>query len=186
MTCMTIFYFVRHGEPDYSSIGKWAAIPFGKEFAGLTEQGAGQIARAAAELKVHRPQIILSSPYTRAMQGAGIMARELQIPILVERELHEWESDRTHTVKEDSELLHLCQDYDRHNGIYPEGAEKKWESRQMVRARVLGVLKKYLEYDRVVVSGHAVMMQAVTGEYRPFAHGEILQKTWEEIQHIIP
>ena len=109
------------------------------------------------------------------------MAQELQIPILVERDLHEWESDRTHTVKEDSELLRLCQDYDLHSGIYPEGVEKQWESRQTVRTRVLGVLEKYLAYDRVVVSGHAIMMQAVTGEYRPFAHGEIVQKNWEEI-----
>ena len=109
------------------------------------------------------------------------MAQELQVPILVERELHEWESDCTHTVREDSELLRLCQDYDFHNGIYPEGVEQQWESRQIVRTRVLKVLEKYLAYDRVVVSGHAIMMQAVTGVYKPFAHGEILQKTWEEI-----
>ena len=179
---MTIFYFVRHGEPDYSSVGEWAEIPFGRAFAGLTEQGIGQISRAAAELKVHRPQIILSSPYTRTMQGAGIMAQELQIPILVERELHEWEVDRTHTIREESELLRLCQDYDFHNGIYPEGAEKQWESRQVVRDRVLGVLEKYLAYDRVVVSGHAIMMQDVSGQYKPFAYGEILQKTWDEIR----
>lgn len=137
---MTVFYFVRHGEPDYSSVGEWAEIPFGKEFAGLTEQGIRQIVKAAADLKIHRPQIILSSPYTRTMQGAGIIAQELQIPILVEQGLHEWESDRTHTVREDSELLRLCQDYDPHNGIYPEGVEKQWESRQIVRTRVLGVL----------------------------------------------
>ena len=179
---MTIFYFVRHGEPDYSSVGEWAAIPFGKEFAGLTEQGIIQITKAAAELKVYRPQIILSSPYTRTMQGAGIMAQELQIPILVERDMHEWEVDRTHTVREESELLRLCQDYDFHNGIYPEGAEKQWESRQVVRDRVLGVLEKYLAYDRVVVSGHAIMMQDVSGQYKPFAYGEILQKTWDEIR----
>lgn len=181
MIGMTIFFFVRHGEPDYPSVGEWAEIPFGKEFAGLTEQGTRQIAQAAAKLKVHRPQIILSSPYTRTMHGAGIMAQELQIPIIVERELHEWESDRTHTVREDSELLRLCQDYDLHSGIYPEGTEEQWESGQMVRTRVLEVLKKYLKYDRVAVSGHAIMMQMVTGEYRPFAYGEILQKTWEEI-----
>ena len=101
---MTIFYFVRHGEPDYSSVGEWAEIPFGKEFAGLTEQGTIQITKAAAELKVYRPQIILSSPYTRTMQGAGIMAQELQIPILVERELHEWE------VQKDMTRIYLYRD----------------------------------------------------------------------------
>lgn len=178
---MTTFYFVRHGEPDYESVGEWREFPFGKDFAGLTEQGIAQITRAAEELKKFCPQVILSSPYTRTMQGAGILARELQIPLLVERDLHEWNSDRTHTVSSEHELLQLCHDYDAHNGIYPRGTEKKWESRQSIRARVLKVLSKYLEYERVVVSGHAMMMQAVTSDYRPFAYGEIVQKTWDEI-----
>ena len=178
---MTTFYFVRHGEPDYGGVGEWSNFPFGRDFAGLTEQGISQIVKAAETLKNFSPQIILSSPYTRTMQSAGILARELQIPLLVERDLHEWNSDRTHTVSSEQELLQLCRDHDLHNGIYPEGIEKKWESRQLVRTRVLNVLNRYLKYERVAVSGHAMMMQAVTGDCKPFAYGEIVQKTWEEI-----
>lgn len=178
---MTEFYFIRHGEPDYASVGEWSEFPFGRDFAGLTEQGIAQITKAAAELKKFSPQVIISSPYTRTMQGAGILARELQIPILVERDLHEWDSDKTHTVRSKHELTQLCRDHDLHNGIYPEGIEKKWESRQLVRARVLNVLSKYLEYEKVVVSGHSMMMQAATGDYRPFEYGEIVHKSWEEI-----
>lgn len=178
---MTTFYFVRHGEPDYPGIGDWREFSFGRNFAGLTELGIAQITRAAEELKRFCPQVILSSPYTRALQGAGILARELQIPILVERDLHEWEPDRTHTVCTEAELMQLCKDHDLHNGIYPEGIERQWESKQLVRDRVLKVLSKYLEYERVVISGHAIMMQAATGDYGPIAHGEIWQRTWEEI-----
>ena len=180
---MTEFYFVRHGEPDYESVGEWVKFPFGRDFAGLTEQGIAQISKAAEELMKFGPQIIISSPYTRTMQGAGILARELQIPLLVERDLHEWNSDRTHTVSSKHELMQLCRDHDFHDGVYPEGIERKWESRQLVRDRVMKVLSKYLEYERVVVSGHTLMMQAVTGDHRPFEYGEIVMKTWNEISH---
>lgn len=40
---MTTFYFVRHGEPDYQSVGDWSGIPFGQAFAGLTQAGEKQI-----------------------------------------------------------------------------------------------------------------------------------------------
>ncbi|MCM1119859.1 MAG: histidine phosphatase family protein [bacterium] len=178
---MTIFYFVRHGEPDYQSVGDWGNIPFGKEFAGLTASGEEQILAAARELRKVSPQIIISSPYARALQSAGIMARELSIRLCVERDLHEWDSDRTHSVREQEELLRLCQEYDACEGVYPPEGERTWESRQLVRDRVLKVLEKYAVYERVVVAGHAIMMQAVTGEYRPFAYGEIVQWSREDM-----
>lgn len=185
---MTIFYFVRHGEPDYQSVGDWNGIPFGKEFAGLTASGEEQILAAACELRKVSPQIIISSPYARALQSASIMARELNIRLCVERDLHEWNSDRTHRVREEEELVRLCQEYDACEGIYPPEGERQWESRQLVRDRVLKVLEKYAVYERVVVAGHAIMMQAVTGEYRPFAYGEIVQWNWEGVadQHDNP
>lgn len=167
---MTTFYFVRHGEPDYASVGEWKEIPFGKEFAGLSANGVAQITNSSMELKKYFPQIIITSPYTRTMHGAGIMSRELNIPIYIEKDLHEWDSDRTHTIKDGEELFRLCKEFDSCNGIYPEGTEKIWESRKLVQDRVLSVLKKYLEYERVVVSGHAMMMQSITEIYRPFEY----------------
>ena len=176
---MTTFYFVRHGEPDYQSVGDWGSIPFGKAFAGLTQAGEAQIRSSALLLKEERPQIIISSPYTRALQSAAILSRELCVPLRVERDLHEWESDRTHTVRDEQELLRLCQEYDACDGIHPAGSEKLWESRQQVRDRVCRVLEKYLDYERVIVAGHAIMMQDVTGEHRFLAYGEIVKWNWE-------
>lgn len=174
---MTTFYFVRHGEPDYQSVGDWSDIPFGRAFAGLTQAGEKQIRSAAALLEKERPQIIISSPYTRALQSAAILSRALDIPIAVERDLHEWDSDRTHTVRDEQELLRLCQEHDACDGIHPAGSEKLWESRQQVRDRVWKVLERYSGYERVAVTGHAMMMQDVTGEYRSIAYGEIITLT---------
>lgn len=175
----TEFYFVRHGEPDYQSVGDWGGIPFGKEFAGLTRAGEAQILSAALLLEKERPQIIISSPYTRALQGAGILSRELRIPLWVERDLHEWDSDRTHMVRDEQELLRLCREHDACDGVHPAGEEKLWESRQQVRNRVCEVLERYLTYERVVVAGHAMMIQDVTGECRPLAYGEIVKWSLE-------
>lgn len=176
---MTTFYFVRHGEPDYPSVGDWSSIPFGKALAGLTRTGETQIRSAALLLKEEQPRIIISSPYTRALQSASILSCELQIPLRVERDLYEWESDRTHMVRDEQELLRLCQDHDACDGIHPVGSEKLWESRQQVRDRVCRVLEKYLDYERVIVAGHAIMMQDVTEEHRVFAYGEIVEWNWE-------
>lgn len=145
---MTTFYFVRHGEPDYQSVGDWSGIPFGQAFAGLTQAGEKQI-----------------------------LSRARDIPIAVERDLHEWDSDRTHTVRDEQELLRLCQEHDACDGIHPAGSEKLWESRQQVRDRAWKVLERYSGYERVAVTGHAMMMQDVTGEYRSIAYGEIITLT---------
>ena len=145
---MTTIYFVRHGEPDYQSVRDWSDIPFGQAFAGLTQAGEKQI-----------------------------LSRALDIPIAVERDLHEWDSDRTHTVRDEQELLRLCQEHDACDGIHPAGSEKLWESRQQVRDRAWKVLERYSGYERVAVTGHAMMMQDVTGEYRSIAYGEIITLT---------
>ncbi len=175
---MTTFYFVRHGEPDYASVGSWNEIPFGKEFAGLSEAGVRQITESAEKLEAYSPEIIISSPYTRTMHGAAIMSARLKIPVFVEKDLHEWDSDRTHTIRDTDELFRLCSEFDACGGVYPDGVEKSWESREMVRRRVCRVLERYLEYERVVVSGHAIMMQTVTGQNIPFQYGEIVPRTF--------
>lgn len=45
----------------------------------------------------------------------------------------------------------------------------------MVRDRVLACLKKYCKYKCVVISGHAMMMQAVLGITTPIDYGQILK-----------
>ncbi|MGM9635593.1 MAG: histidine phosphatase family protein [Candidatus Avispirillum sp.] len=174
---MTTFYLVRHGEPDYESVGEWSKVPFGREFAGLTKKGESQICEAISELCKYSPQIVISSPYTRAMHGAAMISRTLNIPLFVERDLHEWDSDKSHTISSPQELSRLCNDFDSCNGVCSNGTEKQWESRQQVKIRVLKVLEKYLAYERVIVCGHAIMMQSVTGESRSYEYGEIVN--WE-------
>lgn len=172
---MTKFIFVRHGEPDYSATSDWINTPLGIHFSGLSDAGRAQIKSSCKELKKYDVDLIVSSPYTRTMQGASIMARELNADVVVEHDLHEWQSDLSYSITDKNVLLQLCQEHDRLNGIYPDGETRGWESTEMVRARVLKCLEKYKVYKCVVVSGHAMMMQAVFGMNEPIEYGGILE-----------
>lgn len=171
---MTQFVFVRHGEPDYPSAGDWNRFPLGQHFAGLTDEGRKQIKESCKELSKYDVDLILSSPFTRTMQGAAIMARELNADVVVERDLHEWQVDLSYSITEEAKFLELCRDHDNCNGIYPEGETRLWESTEAVRTRVMKVLEKYLDYKCVVVSGHAMMMQAVFATNKPIPYGKIM------------
>ena len=72
---MTEFIMVRHGEPDYSLVENWARIAVAKNFAPLTEKGISQIHETIEVLREEKAQIILSSPFTRCMQGAIMMSK---------------------------------------------------------------------------------------------------------------
>ena len=172
---MTTFYFVRHGEPAYDTVGDWSGFPFGKECAGLTKAGCEQIKHSAKRLLPYKPACILSSPYTRALQSAAILSKELKADIVVEHDLHEWETDRSHQIRDEKALVELCRQFDKNRGIYPDGEEPLWESREMMKNRVESVLMRWLDYDCIVVAGHALMMQSVSGIERPLAYGEIVK-----------
>ena len=172
---MTKYYFVRHGEPDYKSISSWEHIPLGKEFAGLTENGRIQLEKTATRLQAIKPQVILSSPYTRSLESAAILSRVLDIPIHIEQGLHEWESDLSHEIKEPERLLALCKEHDAFHGIYPENQQPLWESTEMIRQRVMEAISHYSSYERVVVSGHAMMMQAILETEQYIEYGEIME-----------
>lgn len=82
-----LIYFVRHGESQLNIKG----IRQGPE-GPLSESGRAQAMTTALKFpkKKGRPELIISSPYQRALETAGIIAKELNLPIkkcdlLVER-----------------------------------------------------------------------------------------------------
>ncbi len=170
---MTTFLFVRHGETNYSGVGCWAKTPMGMNFAGLTENGVEQIKNSCKKLKDYTVDLIVSSPYTRALQSAALIASELHTDVIVERDLHEWQVDLTYSLTDNKDLAELCRERDRMNGKYPAGETRKWESNELVHDRVMNCLKKYSDRKCVVVVGHALMIQAVLDISDPLEYGEI-------------
>lgn len=82
---------IRHGQSEFNAhhdrTGKDPGIPDPR----LTALGRKQVRESAARLKDHPTPLkrVLTSPYTRAIETAEIVARTLNLPIEVEPLVHE-------------------------------------------------------------------------------------------------
>ncbi|MGN0400746.1 MAG: histidine phosphatase family protein [Acetatifactor sp.] len=166
---MTEFLMVRHGEPDYSKVNDWAKIAVAKNYAPLTETGGIQIQNAIETLKKEKAELIISSPFTRCMQGAAMMSKTLQLDVCVEHDLREWELDRTHSVFPGFRERLLTWQFNHRNW----NRFSKWENPEDVRKRVLSVFERYLSYEKVIVSCHAMMIMYTTHDKEPLLYGQI-------------
>lgn len=169
-----MFYFVRHGSPDYAEKNTKIYRGFGVNFAPLSQEGIRQIKETAKDRRLKGADLILSSPYTRALQTAAILSKELHVDISVETDLYEWLANKDFVYEEDEAAEKSYLDYVANGGKYPQGEEKIWESAEMMKARVNSILEKYCHYSKVIVVCHGMLIQAVTEGKHPRT-GEILE-----------
>lgn len=172
---MTVFYLIRHGEPTYQPVNDRNFIGHGLDLAPLTEIGIQQLKETSKDNRLKNCEIIVSSPYTRALQSAAILSKELGIDIEVDVDLHEWIPDIINFQHRTSEeCFSLSRDFDLHNGIHPKGEVKVWETKENMKRRINGVLEKYLKYNRVIVVCHEMVIKTI--EYQEkVANGEIIE-----------
>lgn len=151
---MTKFYMVRHGEPDWYANEKYKFKGHGRDLVPLTDKGVRQAKEAAEILKQKGGELIIASPYTRTMETAAIISRILDIEMKVEIDLREWQPDLTYEYETYNEFMVLSEEYENCKGIYPEGENKKWETKKVLKQRVDHVLDKYLGYKSIIVVCH--------------------------------
>jgi alpha-ribazole phosphatase/probable phosphoglycerate mutase len=82
---MTRFWLIRHGEPAELARGRC----YGSLDIGLSETGRAQMAEVAEYLRMEPVNLIYSSPLSRALEGARILAAAASCPVEVIRELRE-------------------------------------------------------------------------------------------------
>lgn len=169
-----MFYFVRHGKTDYSNRNRKIYQGFGVNLSPLSEEGIFQIKVRAKDERLADANIILSSPYTRALQTASILSKELCVDVVVETDLHEWLANKNYIYENDENAERCYFEYENHHGVYPQGEDRIWESSETIRTRALTVLNKYRDYDKVIVACHGMLIQAVTGGKHP-DNGEIVE-----------
>jgi broad specificity phosphatase PhoE len=75
---------VRHGQSEFNVVYSQTRIDPGIPDPRLTEEGRRQAQAAAERLAGRDLTLILSSPYTRALQTAQILAEALDLPIAIE------------------------------------------------------------------------------------------------------
>lgn len=88
---------IRHGQANYAACDTRGMVGPARDFAPLSDAGRRQADKLAAELDVSDVDMILSSPYTRALETAAALCRHTGLPLRVEMDLHEWQPDTTYS-----------------------------------------------------------------------------------------
>lgn len=174
-TKMTTFYLVRHGEPTYKPVDERKFIGHGRDLAPLTENGIAGVKKTANDSRLKSCEIIVSSPYTRALQTAAILSKDLGIDLEVDVDLHEWVPDIINFQhKTSQDCFDLCKDFDLYNGIPPKDEHKVWETSESMKKRIDSVLKKYTKYQNVIVVSHGMLIRTIRDQAE-IAHAEIIE-----------
>lgn len=166
---MTKIIFVRHGEPDYLKVSQRKFIGHGRDLADLTEIGKEQARIASNNKLLDGAEIIISSPYTRALQTAAIISKARQLDLEIEIDIHEWLPDLTYTFDSDEKAINASLGCEQHKGMCPEHIVKKWETLEHLFKRANNSLKRYLGYKKVIVVSHGMLIkQFIKGKDIPY------------------
>ena len=159
---MTTFLFVRHAEADYSGPKKWGVRGWGTDIAPLTPKGIEQVKNKGSELAEFKPDIILCSSMSRAVQTVLLLKEYMNdVPVKVEFDLHEWVPDSLFKWQTLDDVMTVMDEMQEYGCEWPEGEERRWEPFLRVRNRVFDVLKKYTQYERIFVLCHAILISSI-------------------------
>lgn len=184
---MTKYVLVRHGEPTYKEVINAGFKGHGLALAPLTKKGIQKVKKTAKNEVFKNSDILISSPYTRAMQTASIIAKENGLDINVEVLLHEWIVDLNNNYNTEEQFLQNI-----------KKAKDEWEQKQInpnfkysddiealenVRNRALKVLSKYTDYNKVIVVCHGLLISMLFKEKIRLSTGDFIIITDKELNN---
>ena len=134
---------VRHGEPDYSIVLASGHIGMGVELAQLTERGISQAEAASKDERLKGAEVIISSPYTRALQTAAIISKNTGLNIIIENGLHEW-CPNLPCKRKNIPFRQIFTEMKERNGKWDSTCKTRWEEFDEVGERAFNALRKYI------------------------------------------
>jgi broad specificity phosphatase PhoE len=158
---MATYFLVRHGEADYSELMGHHFYGFGRDLAPLSEKGMIQAEETAKDERLKTAPLIVSSPYTRALQTAQLISKNTGLNVRVELDLHEWLPDLTNQYTTSEEAFRLTEEFVNCKGVYPTGTMKQWETLNDMRKRMRRVADKYAGYEKVIFVGHGMALRTL-------------------------
>lgn len=167
-------YMIRHGIPDYSYIDEHDFIGHGNDLAPLDLNYIKEVQDMAKDKRLKNAKLIVSSPYTRALQTAAIISKENNLDIIVEPDLREWEPDLTYQYK-GTNAHNIYRDYYSCDGVKPSDRIVNWESKEELKQRIENVINKYKERNNCIIFVfHQTAMQSIIGN-RKIRPAEIVE-----------
>jgi broad specificity phosphatase PhoE len=157
---MTTFYLIRHAEPRYDEVIERGIYGMAFNFGKLTDNGILQAHERGKDPLLKDAQIIVASPFTRALQTAAIIASHLGIEVVVEHDLHEWMPDINPNKEVDGEGAFEA--YMKSKGAKDSKNVFQYETFDAIKKRMELVLLKYTQYDQVIVVSHGIAISTLT------------------------
>lgn len=155
--------FVRHGVPDYSLADARKMTQLEKDYAPLHRDCIPFIKSQSESDVFSGAEIIVSSPYTRALQTAELINRKLGLELFVEHDLREWKADLNGGYIDLKERDRRWNEYRCHLKDKTLPLDVKYETTTGLRARVTSVLQQYKSYKKIVVVGHFNVFESLIG-----------------------
>ena len=144
---------IRHATTDYNSIPNKAW----KNFSCLTNDGRKETEIISQNTLFKNSELILTSPYTRALETSSILSKNLNIPIKVEFDLREWE--HTGSIQFEKELFDKCfKEMIKNKGKYLRTCKYYYEDLTSLGNRVFNVIRKYKDYKKIIVVSHEMVL----------------------------
>ncbi len=136
-------YFVRHGQTE-TNLKMMNGEVIGENDAPLNETGLKQAVETAENLKDVNFDVILSSPYKRAIQTAEVIAKDRKMPITIKNNLRERDGGNI-----DEKSWHEAFDFDKNLLFDGESVNEFFER---VYAVIDGIKEEYSDKNILVVS----------------------------------
>lgn len=179
---MATFYFIRHGQMDMSMANKKFYKGFAYNMMTLSEKGIEQIHETAKDSRLQDAELIITSPFGRAMHSAAILSKDINVEMRVETDLHEWLADSvSYEFLSDEMAEESYRSLIENQGHHPKGTQCLWESSEQMKERVMNVLDRYKDYNAVIVVCHGTLMQYVLGIDHP-ENGQIEEFVYSRVQ----
>jgi broad specificity phosphatase PhoE len=165
---MVLVYLMRHGEADYQPVRHRGWPGAVADLAPLSDLGIEQARRAADELAGSGATAVVSSPMTRALQTAAIVAARMGLPVSVQFDLREWLPDDTFGWRSADDIRAAFEDFDAHGGEWPAGRPRAWEPMSQLRERCRAALRSAIAslpgHEVIIVVCHQMVIWSLTGD----------------------